>query len=170
MDAASIPERLERKDGSTVATSEALSGKVVALYFSSSWCGACLRMTPVLHALYEEAQDDDKPFEVIFVSSDDSNTEMQSYHQQHHGDWLRIPFDAPARNALKVRHGAFAGAESSLFRGAKRISGIPTMVIIAPNGEKLLHLDCDGGPGKRLIESKGSGVIDEWIAKGWKWP
>ena len=55
-----LPETLEKKDGTTVNTKEALAGKIVALYFSSSWCGACLRMTPILHAMHEEAVDEDK--------------------------------------------------------------------------------------------------------------
>ena len=165
-----LPETLEKKDGTTVNTKEALAGKIVALYFSSSWCGACLRMTPILHAMHEEAVDEDKPFEVVFVSSDDSDAEMKSYHRNHHGDWLRIAYGDKVRNELKRYHGAFAGAEARLFPGAKRLSGIPTVLLVGPNGEKLQHLDCDGGPGKRLIQSKGAQLVDEWVAKGWAWP
>ena len=48
-----LPETLEKnEDGTTVNTKEALAGKIVALYFSSSWCGACLRMTPILHTMH----------------------------------------------------------------------------------------------------------------------
>lgn len=33
---------------------EALTGKVVALYFSAHWCGDCVRFTPILKDFYEE--------------------------------------------------------------------------------------------------------------------
>jgi thiol-disulfide isomerase/thioredoxin len=40
------------KGGKEVAVSS-LQGKVVALYFSASWCGPCKAFTPALTSLYE---------------------------------------------------------------------------------------------------------------------
>ena len=85
--------------------------------------------TPQLAAAYEMANEDEKRFEVVFVSSDESAqarawilhgacTEapeaprdpmavlvalqaQAGYMEEMHGDWLRVPFDSPLRDALK---------------------------------------------------------------------
>lgn len=44
----------------------------------------------MLHALYDEATDANKPFEVIFVSSDRDETSQKSYMEHEHGDVLCI--------------------------------------------------------------------------------
>jgi thiol-disulfide isomerase/thioredoxin len=163
----SLPQTLERKDGTTVSTVEALAGKLVVLYFSAEWCGACRTFTPALHALYEEAAEQDKPLEVVFVSSDRNTAQQQAYMDGEHGDWLRVPFaDEAARDALKARYGCFAGAEVGRFKGVSRRAGIPAMVAVGPNGEERAHMDCD--PPAEL-NRKGFGLIDEWLAK-FTWP
>ena len=47
-----------------VPAAEALAGKIVALYFSASWCPPCKLFTPVLKAAYEAANKAGKRFEV----------------------------------------------------------------------------------------------------------
>ena len=108
---------LTTKNGEAVELS-ALSGKAVALYFSAHWCPPCKRFTPILkvchddcatpartphlhqqrtthHAprwqdLYEEVNEDDAKFEVVFVSSDDSAALAKEYMEEMHGDWLMV--------------------------------------------------------------------------------
>jgi hypothetical protein len=82
--------------------------------------------TPQLAAAYEMANEDEKRFEVVFVSSDESAQAclhgrarrlpraptdpmavlvalqaQAGYMEEMHGDWLRVPFDSPLRDALK---------------------------------------------------------------------
>lgn len=162
-----LPEKLTRKDGSEVDWSTSLAGKLVILYFSAEWCPPCRRFTPKLHALYDEAAEDDKPVEVVFVSSDRDAQQQQRYMDSEHGDWLRVPYaDTEARESLKAKFGCFAGSEQSKFPGVKRRAGIPSMVVVGPAGEELAHMDCD--PPVEL-ERKGFGLIDEWLGK-FVWP
>lgn len=44
-------------DGSEV-TAEALEGKVLAVYFSASWCAPCKQFTPILKSVYSKLQKD----------------------------------------------------------------------------------------------------------------
>jgi nucleoredoxin len=82
---------------------ESLRGKVVAFYFSAHWCGGCVRFTPVLNALYEEINEEGNKLEIIFVTSDRSAKEMQSYMDSAHGPWLRLKYGSDLRDALKKK-------------------------------------------------------------------
>ena len=162
-----LPATLERKDGSTVETAKALAGKLVVLYFSAEWCPACRTFTPSLHALHEQAAEDDKPLEVVYVSSDRDAAQQKRYMDGEHGDWLRVPYaDEATRDALKVKYGCFSGAEASKFKGTARRAGIPSMVVVGPSGEERVHMDCD--PATEL-NRKGFALIDEWLAAH-TWP
>ena len=164
-DAHGLPPTLSKRDGSTIKTDEALSGKIVALFFSSAWCPACSQFLPTLQTLYETAEEDGKPFEIIYVSSDRGAEQMDGYMKKH-GDWLHIPFkDEATRSALKQKYGCFAGAEASQFPNAKRRAGIPSLVIMGPNGEERVHMDCDP---PTAIRQKGDAILDDWA--GFAWP
>jgi len=158
-----LPPTLEKADGTTVAVEE-LNGKIVVLFFSSEWCPACKRFLPTLKTLYETAEEEGKPLEIVYVSSDRSAQQKTQYFKSH-GGWLSVAFDdEPARNALKARYGCFAGAESGSFPGTKRRAGIPSIVVIGPNGEERVHMDCDPST---EINQKGEGVLDDWLPHAW---
>eukprot|EP00322_Chrysochromulina_rotalis_P019052 CAMPEP_0115884516 /NCGR_PEP_ID=MMETSP0287-20121206/30161_1 /TAXON_ID=412157 /ORGANISM="Chrysochromulina rotalis, Strain UIO044" /LENGTH=385 /DNA_ID=CAMNT_0003340829 /DNA_START=1 /DNA_END=1155 /DNA_ORIENTATION=- len=133
-----LPAVLEDAQGGKVATSKALAGKVVALYFSAHWCPPCREFTPKLAAAYEMVAEDDVPFEVIFVSSDDSADAAAEYMEAMHGTWLRVPFDCPQRNALKRRFGCFGAKEHPDWPDTPRRSGIPALVIVDHKGTELV--------------------------------
>eukprot|EP00966_Prymnesium_polylepis_P319998 7376408-Prymnesium_polylepis.1 len=131
-----LPDFLETAEGAAVTTSSALSGKVVALYFSAHWCGPCRAFTPKLAAAYEMATEDELPFEVVFVSSDDSEEQQHSYMREMHGPWLRVPYGSPQRNALKQRFGCFGAREQPGWPAVPRRSGIPALVVVGPSGRE----------------------------------
>ena len=94
-----------------------LAGKVIALYFSASWCGPCRKFTESsLVPQYRAAQQQGLPFEVVFASCDHSETDQLSYFAKH--PWLAIPFDHPSRESLAAHF---------------QVSGIPRLVVL--NGE-----------------------------------
>jgi thiol-disulfide isomerase/thioredoxin len=53
--------------GGTMEGLEPLDGKIVALYFSASWCGPCQQFTPLLKTFYTAIKRLGKPFEIVFV-------------------------------------------------------------------------------------------------------
>jgi len=109
-----------RKGSSTVKTSEALSGKHVALYFSAHWCPPCRGFTPSLVTLYQKLQQKvPGQFEVVFVSSDRDEEAFKEYYGEM--PWLALPFeDRETKNNL-----------SSKFK----IRGIPSLLLFDSSGK-----------------------------------
>ena len=138
---------------------------MVVLFFSSEWCPACKSFIPILKTLYEDGKENGKELEVVYVSSDNDAAQKARYMQQHHGDWLSVPWhDKAARDLLKTTYGCYAGKEAPHFPGVRRRAGIPSIVIISPTGEECVHMDCDP-PSE--ITRKGDAILDEWVAYRW---
>ena len=111
-----LPEKITNKAKKEIATSAALHGKTVALYFSASWCPPCRGFTPQLINFYKKVKD--KNFEIIFVSSDKNEQEMLKYFKKM--PWLAIPFKDPARAKLKSQF---------------KVNGIPTLIVLGHDGK-----------------------------------
>ena len=149
--------QLQRKDGSLVSSEVALTGaKRVALYFSAHWCPPCRKFTPILKDIYEEVNENEKTIEVIYVSSDKSEEEMISYHQESHGDWLRVPYDqVTLRESLRDHFGKKVDATTKeLVR-----SGIPCLVVLNEDLETVATYD-----GVTDFTSLGSMAVEmKWV-------
>jgi thiol-disulfide isomerase/thioredoxin len=118
-----IAPKLMRVDGSIVDTSS-LSGKVVLLYFSASWCGPCRQFTPRLVEFYNSMKAMGKPIEVVFVSADQDEHSFNEYF--HKMGWLAVPFHDPRREDLSAEHG---------------IRGIPSLRVISSKTGKVVEAD-----------------------------
>merc|ERR1712113_16574 len=109
--------KLIKADGSTVEADSALNGKkFVGFYFSAHWCPPCRGFTPVLKDFYEEVSDE---VEIIFVSSDRSSDDMQSYMKDSHGSWLSVEHGSALADSLKQHFG---------------VSGIPAFIDCKADG------------------------------------
>merc|ERR1712223_93601 len=109
-------QQLVKSDGSSVPADSALAGKdLVLYYFSAHWCPPCRQFTPMLKDFYEEVEG----LEIVFVSSDRSPEDMQSYMKESHGDWLAVEHNSTVANGLKQKYG---------------ISGIPSLVVVKLDG------------------------------------
>lgn len=110
-----LGDKFMKSDGTEVGQ-EALDGKVLAVYFSASWCAPCKQFTPILKSVYNKLQEAGKPFEIVFVSSDKSEEEFSGYM----GDmpWLSVPYSGKTR------------ATAAQLLG---VSALPTLLIFDEN-------------------------------------
>lgn len=66
-----------------VATAERLKGAdVVGIYFSAHWCPPCRKFTPKLAQVYQRLTAAEKSFEIVFVSSDQNQSQFDTYHKE----------------------------------------------------------------------------------------
>jgi len=70
-----------------------LKGKKVAYYFSAHWCGPCRAFTPQLAKMYNKMKEEGRleDFEIVFVSSDQSQEGFDEYFGSH--PWVSLPLD-----------------------------------------------------------------------------
>ena len=103
-----------------------LAGKTIGLYFSAQWCIPGMKFTPKLISIYKkiremlhsEVSDDVQDFEVVYVSSDNNETEFESEFDSM--PWLALPFgDDAIKNLAKYFD----------------VRGIPSLIILGPNGK-----------------------------------
>eukprot|EP01105_Mastigella_eilhardi_P025641 TRINITY_DN7038_c0_g1_i1.p1 TRINITY_DN7038_c0_g1~~TRINITY_DN7038_c0_g1_i1.p1 ORF type:complete len:475 (-),score=139.69 TRINITY_DN7038_c0_g1_i1:84-1508(-) len=103
----------EQKDFDAVC-----KGRVcVGLYFSAHWCGPCRGFTPKLATFYE-AHHAAKNFEMIFVSSDNSEEDFKTYLGEM--PWCAIPYEN--RDMARTLGETF------------EVEGIPTLVLLDADG------------------------------------
>ena len=96
-----------------------LSGKLVGLYFSAHWCPPCRAFTPKLVAFRDKNA---AQFEVVFVSSDRSKADMQTYIKETNMKWLCVPFKSQSASALQQRF---------------QVQGIPKLIVLSPSGRTI---------------------------------
>uniref|UniRef100_A0A1I7VWJ0 Thioredoxin domain-containing protein n=1 Tax=Loa loa TaxID=7209 RepID=A0A1I7VWJ0_LOALO len=109
---------LKKADGTVKKGSDALANKiVVALYFAAHWCPPCRQFTPILKRFYEEVNDDE--FEIIFVSLDHSEEDLNNHLKESHGDWYHVPFGSSEIEKLKNKY---------------EVAGIPMLIVIKSDG------------------------------------
>eukprot|EP00408_Alexandrium_pacificum_P034252 CAMPEP_0171270312 /NCGR_PEP_ID=MMETSP0790-20130122/60643_1 /TAXON_ID=2925 /ORGANISM="Alexandrium catenella, Strain OF101" /LENGTH=428 /DNA_ID=CAMNT_0011739143 /DNA_START=78 /DNA_END=1364 /DNA_ORIENTATION=- len=134
-----------KQDGSTVGK-EAIVGKTLGLYFSAHWCPPCRGFTPKLKEFYAAYKAKEPNFEIIFVSSDKSESEAMDYFKNDHGDYLCLPYSKRDEKA----------EISSMFG----VEGIPSFVVLGPDGKTLNA----SGRGKVMAGA------DAVVSQGWEAP
>jgi len=111
----------------SVSSDVVLANKVVAVYFSAHWCPPCRNFTPMLKEFYNELKSMGASFEIVFVSSDNSQQSFNEYYEIM--PWLVVPYGDDRIKKLKSAAG---------------IQGIPTLIFVDSNSGKVLHEDQDG--------------------------
>ncbi len=114
--------------------------KLIGLYFSARWCPRCRKFTPTLVEYYNRVAPTHPEFEILFVSSDRSESGMEQYMRDAQMPWPAVRFDKVAEKEAVQK---YAGA------------GIPCLVIIDSDGRVISHSyegKTNVGPGKVLSD------------------
>ena len=137
-----LPPVVFDANGNKVPT-EALRGKVVALYFSAAWCVPCKKFTP--HLVKFRDANFAKGFEVVFMSLDNSAAAKEKYMKKSGMKWLT----APGQDTKEINY----------ILDYYKQPGIPSLIVFGPNGE-LITADGRSAvtdtPGEALAKWKAS--------------
>lgn len=102
-------------------TCEALAGKTaIGIYFSAHWCPPCRGFTPKLGEMFKNAFEA-KGMAIVFVSSDRDEGAFKEYYGEM--PWMALPY--AARDKKETLSKKF------------KVQGIPSFVIISPEGETI---------------------------------
>ncbi|CAJ0928763.1 unnamed protein product, partial [Mesorhabditis belari] len=139
---------LINQEGKRVKAEEHLKGKLVGLYFSAGWCGPCRMFTPKLKRFYEKiVGEDNKDFEVVFVSRDREEEDLLEYFNEKQGEWVTIPFGDQKIKELLDKY---------------EVQTIPALRVIKSNGEIVVN------DARTEVQEKGQedpeALFEEWEA------
>ncbi|OAE27735.1 hypothetical protein AXG93_4193s1350 [Marchantia polymorpha subsp. ruderalis] len=139
-----------------------LVGKTVGLYFSSHSCPHPYRgFTPTLVVFYEQLKQQGKPFEIIFISSDDDEEAFTKYFGSM--PWLALPFgEKKPRRTTKP-------TLSKYFE----VIWLPNLVILSPDGktvnkegqEAIERFGAEGFPFAKEMEIELIKALDDEMEK-----
>lgn len=99
-----------------------LNGKIIAIYFSASWCPPCRAFSPLLVTLEKKLQAQGMPFALVLVGRDQSRQQALNYMKSHKMTGYLVPPEADANLSLCKRY---------------RVNGIPYLVIVDDTGKTL---------------------------------
>jgi nucleoredoxin len=135
-------EKLQSKAGE-ISVEEALAGKeAIGIYFSAHWCPPCRGFTPALAKSYKSSLQS-KGMEIVFVSSDRSEKDFQSYYKEM--PWLAVPYSR--RDIHQALNKKF------------KVQGIPSLVILDRSGQVITT------DGRSKISSDPKGQDFPWKPK-----
>ncbi|KAG7388745.1 hypothetical protein PHYBOEH_007698 [Phytophthora boehmeriae] len=129
-------------------------GKALALYFAADWCPDCRAFQPTLNSFYAEAQ---SQLDVVFVGSDASAADQLAHLKDKQGPWWMAPFEGETRTLLKRKYGVCAGSEVRALSPITRKGGIPTLVVIRPDGQVV---DFDAA---ERVQKDGAKALAQWL-------
>ncbi len=104
-------------DGKEIRLAD-LRGKVVLLDFWATWCGPCLAELPNLRREYDEHTADGR-FVILGVSFDDAPETVRKFVKEKNVPWGQI---------------AAGPAEVNPIAKLYRVSGVPAMFLVGPDG------------------------------------
>lgn len=67
----------------------------------ADWCPDCRDFQPTLNKFYADVNQSSAALEIVFVGSDDSDSDQNAHFSNKQGAWWAIPFANEFRNDLK---------------------------------------------------------------------
>jgi len=117
-------------------STDSLSNKMIALYFSASWCGPCHQRTNLMLSYVPQLQN--FPIDIVFISACRSEEQFNSYYSTM-TSFKAIPYNDPKREQAL-----------SLYQ----IQGIPKLMIFNAQGK----LVCENAAGQVLTVQQ----LEQW--------
>jgi thiol-disulfide isomerase/thioredoxin len=108
--------------GEVVSREKLERAEVIGLYFSANWCPPCRRFLPKLVKFYHHLKQNQKSFEVLYISSDYSKQEMTKYMQEQQMPWPSLAYESTIADKLRVDY---------------NVSAIPILTIVNKEGVKV---------------------------------
>jgi nucleoredoxin len=102
--------------------------RYIAVYYSAQWCPPCHAFTPQLVQFYNSFKPTHPDFDLIFVSEDHDENQMQDYMKEMAMPWPAVRYDQLAHPA-----GSFKGTGIEGFAN----DGIPDLVLLDSTGKVL---------------------------------
>ena len=81
-----LPAKIMDAEGSMFSR-DVLSGKIVGFYFSANWCPPCRSFSPKLVEFRNKNQ---KDFEIVYISFDESPTAQMNYMKKSNMKWYTL--------------------------------------------------------------------------------
>ncbi|CAB9509353.1 disulfide isomerase-like 1-4 [Seminavis robusta] len=139
---------------------------VVLLYFAASWCPASTPMTEMLDAVFGEMLLPPKgsnrgsqphPLSLVYVSSDNSAEDMNSYARKN---WMTVPFEEFKERAALKKYFKVAGKKELPSLGMdSRIGGLPSVLVLSGKTRKVITYQ-----GVEDLQEKRSEALNYWIS------
>lgn len=136
-----IGESLRDNRGKAVKSEELKDKKLVAYYFSASWCPPCRKFTPELVKFYKE---NNKDMEIVLISRDTDEKAQLKYMRDYRMPWKTL---------------AWGSAEGEALVEQYQIQGIPSLVVVDANGNEITR------QGVREVYQNPKTVAEEWAKK-----
>jgi len=104
-----VSAHLVDASGDAVEAEKLESAPKVLFYYSAHWCPPCRIFTPKLVEFYKE-NGGGEAFEIVFVSSDRSESEMLGYMEEEKMPWLAVDYANIAETEIKSYGGPYIPA------------------------------------------------------------
>jgi nucleoredoxin len=88
--------------------------KYYIFYYTASWCGPCQAFTPSLVAFYNETKTGNNNFELVLITSDQDEDDMEQYAVAKKMPWPQLELKEVSKFEKKFKHG---------------VNGIPSVVV-----------------------------------------
>ena len=129
--------------GNTTSCESLKELDAIGIYFSAHWCPPCRGFTPKLVESYEKMTAAGKKWEIIFASSDRTESDFNEYFGEM--PWKALPHEDERKEEL-----------DSMFE----VSGIPTLVVIDAKTGALISKS-----GRAKVDSDPEGADFPWHPK-----
>ena len=129
--------------GNQVGVNTLESTPLIGILFAAGWCPHCADFIVQLKSFYAELELAGNPFEVVFVSFDNSADDMAAHMTDADMPWLAVPFGSAFESNLKILY---------------NVTSIPTLIVVDSDANTI------SANGRSEVVLRGAQAYDDWLA------